>query len=72
MSKFKKWFTRNLYGGPVWSRHLMEFPAVCDICNTPVGWSDYGYMCKKHGDVFYKTFWKYLPKFLFKILKGGN
>ncbi len=69
----KNWWCRNFYNH--WKpkqeycwRRLTEFKAVCDICNKPINFSDYGYMCRKHGDIYYnKTLWKYFPKFMFKI-----
>jgi hypothetical protein len=60
----KGWYCKNFYSI---QRLLTEFNGVCDICNKPVGFSDYGYMCREHGDIYYKTSWKFYPKFLFRL-----
>jgi len=61
---------KNLLARHFWNfvpRYLCEFNGVCDICNKQVGLSDYGYMCRKHGEVYYETKWKYIPKFIFRM-----
>lgn len=49
-------------------RRLSEFPAKCDICNKDINFSDYPYMCKEHALIYYHTIWKYLPKFIFRLV----
>jgi hypothetical protein len=52
-------------------RRLTEFAPVCDICGKHVGFSDYGYMCKTCGDVYYVVLkWIPVPKFMMKALRG--
>ena len=68
----KSWFCRNFYDKwHPWQeycwRKISRFKAICDICNKPVGWRDYGYMCRECGDVRYKSKWQYLPKFIFRV-----
>jgi len=70
-SQFKNFFCRNFYDGFSFSkncfRRLSEFDAICDICNKKLNFSDYGYMCKKHGDIYQRTNWKFAPRFVFRI-----
>jgi hypothetical protein len=70
----KNWWCRNFYNrvnpfAELQLRRLGEFPAVCDICNKKLNFSDYGYMCKEHAVVYYHTFWRFLPKFMFRVFK---
>jgi hypothetical protein len=70
----KGWLSRNFW----WftdTRRLSEYPAKCDICNCDVKLSDYGYMCRKHGDIYFdgesgepKSKWRFIPKFLFRFI----
>jgi len=67
--KIRGFICRNFYGVILkLSRNLTEYPAICDICNKKVDFSDYGYMCKKHGDIIYETNLKILPKFILRYL----
>lgn len=59
---FKKIGTKRYF-----LRSLSRAPGICDICDVKVGFSDYGYMCRKHGDIFYQSNWKYFPKFLYRM-----
>ena len=38
---------------------LCERKAICIFCGKNVSWSDYAYMCKKDGKIYYK-----IPKVL--------
>lgn len=49
-----------------YSRGYGENPAECDICGCRVGWQDYFYMCRNHGDIYYKTWRRFLPKFIWR------
>jgi hypothetical protein len=45
--------------------------AVCVFCGKKVTGRDYLYMCKEHGDLYYKItkFWRMLlPKFIMKLI----
>ncbi len=66
--KLRGFINRNFYFLPFWSRRLSEYKAICDICNTPVGFSDYGYMCRQHGEIIYKYNFSILPKFFLRVL----
>ena len=64
-SQIKNWFSKHLWN--FLPRYLMEFKPVWDICNCHVGFSDYGYMCRPHAEVYYHTLWIYVPKFIFRL-----
>ena len=62
----KIWFSKNVYKSSL--RKFGDGPAVCDICGRDVGFSDYFYMCKDCGHIYYGTRMFILPKFVFRFL----
>jgi len=51
----------------IMSKKLCTHKAECVFCKKPVSWSDYAYLCKEHGKVYYtlpKVLRIILPKFL--------